>query len=430
MALSPKDVKFFTKKPNNRAGTYRRGKAMVNDMFLSLVADGGKFIVPEITEEEGLMNSTVNACVNIITSDIARLPINVVKVRVDAAGNETFTVVRKHPISALLRRKPNKHQNRADFMRQVVSNLVLHGASLVTIERDGGGKIKELIPLSNSDWEPELLDNGEMVFHIREANGEIVPRPYSDVMYFKSPIQTQGWKSYSPLQCARKSVQIDNGYGKVQNNLTKHGRPNGVWFMQPFATPQEEAAADRALNERFGPDGQGGSPIVTGDDVRYQVIDPKSVDMELVAAKKAQVEEIAKFFRVPVEKLLHGTKSYASATVTAQEYAREALTPHIDAIEAEMTRAFFGTDEAWIIDIDDADLLRGSNLEQAQYLMTLLGPPGGRGAITQNELRYELGRPRSDDPEADRLSMGSSPTVLESEIEKEVQRRLAATKGE
>lgn len=372
------------------------------------------------------MTSAVFACVDILTKDITKLPINVVKVTFDDDGNESHKVVRNHPISKLLRRKPNPNQNSLDLMKTIVSRLVLHGRSLALISRDGSGKVGEINAVPDELWRPELNDAGQQVFVVKEADGKAETYQYKDVLYFRGAVLVDGDVAVSPLQAAKKSIRLAQNYEKVQNKLTKNGGPTGILFTDPLGSDQHEQAVAEGMDKRFAADTENRTLLITSPNGKYQQVSPNSSDMQLDQASRLLVEKIAHYFRVPVEKFLHGTKSYASAVQTAQEYARESLIPHIKTIEEEMTRAFFGDDESWLIDIDEKDLLRASNLEQIQFIMAGMGSSGQTGVFTPNEGRYELGLKRDPDPRADQLQYYSGQTNLESEIEKEVERRLAA----
>lgn len=91
-----------------------------------------------IEASTALTHSAVYACVNLISSDIAKLPINITE------HKATYWAPLSHQYDALLR-KPNAYQNRAQFISQWMASKLLHGNTYVLKQRDGLGRDRKSV---------------------------------------------------------------------------------------------------------------------------------------------------------------------------------------------------------------------------------------------------------------------------------------------
>ena len=97
--------------------------------------------------------SALTSCVNIISSDLAKLPVKVYR-DLDNGGHEH---VPTSPLSRVLI-KPNRYQSRMDFMTQIMMSTLMRGNAYIYKEFDSRGQIAAMYVLNPDNTKP-LVDH-------------------------------------------------------------------------------------------------------------------------------------------------------------------------------------------------------------------------------------------------------------------------------
>lgn len=277
-----------------------------------------------VTEESALQLSAVWACVRLLSQTVASLPL--VVYRTTPNGRE---VVEGHWFSDLMRR-PNKFQTRYEFWEHQIANLALHGNMYARIGRRAGNVIS-LMPLNPLQVETKVLDG--RVAHIFSSDGDIAvlssesvwhAKMNGDLVVGRSPIQF-GAKVFAVAQAAEMQVS-----GIYANG----GKPSGVLSLDRLLTPEQRAMA----RENF-------SSLTTGTDDRllvleqgmtFQAISLSPEDIELLASRRYQLEEICRWFGVP-SVLVNDTSGSTTWGSGIQQivagFYKLNLRPYLEAIE-------------------------------------------------------------------------------------------------
>jgi HK97 family phage portal protein len=140
------------------------------------------------------------------------------------------------------------------------------------------------------------------------------------------------------------------------------------------------------------------------------------VDQQLIETRRFQIEEICRAFRVMPIMVAHSDKSstYASAEQMFLAHVVHTLAPWCQRIEQsadvnlltpEQRRAGLYTK------LNLNGLMRGAAKDRADYYSRGLGAGGGKGWLTQNDVRGFEDMDRLDDPAADELAQPAARDV-------------------
>lgn len=257
----------------------------------------------------GLQYGPLLSCVNIISEDLAKLPIGMFR-RLTNGGKEP---VYNHFLAKLLDR-PNPWQNRMEFVEQMQAFLLLRSNAFAVIIRNDRGQPEQLIPVHpdrvalyeapgpggeyfffitrNGLWETSVLSSvpiivaAEDCFHLRWLS------------------QTRTLLGTSRVDLIRESVGIGLAQEQTLARLLGQGsRPGGV-----LTTPQKlnKETFDRiqaAWQESHGGWRNGGKTAILEGGLVWSQTEMTLQNAEFNQGREYQLRETARALRVPLHKL-------------------------------------------------------------------------------------------------------------------------------
>jgi HK97 family phage portal protein len=340
-----------------------------------------------VTLDSALQLSAVWACVRLISESVASLPLNVYD---KDSKTGVKTVNTEHPLSKLFNgnRNPNKWQTRQEFFETLTYQLVLTGNNYTAIERDSRGEIISLIPLMSEQMEVTLDDNNNIMYRYTDGNNV---RIYSDKTIWQNKLFGNGIIGLSPLGYARNSIGIGQAAEKSVAKIYKNGgKPSGVLTIDKVLTAEQR----KAVKENF-------SGVVEGNDNRlftleagmqYQQVSLSPQDIELLASRRFQIEDIARFFGVPsvlINDTSAGTTWGSGIQQIVQGFYKLGLRPYLERYEASIKARLLKPEERHRMEIefDFNSLLRPDQSERIKA-----GKEAVQGGLlTPNEFRNSEG---------------------------------------
>lgn len=339
----------------------------------------------EVNEDSAMQLSAVWACVRLLSETVASLPVNVY--RKTPKGLE---LAPDHWLSLLMARKPNRYQTKVEFFETLMLNLALHGNAYAKITKVGG-QIRSLLPLMASQIETKLLPDGSVV-HLYHADGNVDVLSADSVWHVK--LYGNGIVGKSPLAFGRNMFGIaqaaEQSVGKIYAN---GGKPSGVLSFDRLLTPAQRAS----VRENF-------ATLTTGTDDRLLVIEQgmkfdavsmSPQDIELLASRKHQIDEIARWFGVPSILINQNEGSTTLGSSTAEiisGFYKLNLRPYLERIEASVKTWLFSPQEAeeYEFEFDFEGLLRSDLKSRLEGYRTAVAGT----ILTPNEVRRIEGWPR------------------------------------
>jgi HK97 family phage portal protein len=242
-----------------------------------------------VTEESALQVSGVWACVKLISETIASLPTNVYR-----KTEQGRILANDFWFAKLMNRKPNRYQTKVEFWETMVLNLVLYGNCYAKINRVGG-QIRSILPLMASQMEVSIAKDGAVLYQYTDGTDVNV---YAAESIWHVKLFGNGVIGKSPLAFGRNLIGIGQATDTAVSKIyTNGGKRSGVLSLDKLLTPEQRAT----LRENF-------STLTTGTDdrllvlemgMKFDAISMSPQDIELLASRKFQLEEICRWFGVP-----------------------------------------------------------------------------------------------------------------------------------
>jgi HK97 family phage portal protein len=276
--------------------------------------------------------SAVNACVEVITNSISKLPVYLM-------NSNTKERITKHPIVKLLAERPNEAMTPSVFKKLVESNRLLGGNGYVIVVRDNkSAQPRELIPVNHQYITPYIDDGGKLWYIFRHPKtGEVRKLDNFDVLHYKA-YSEDGLNGISVLQRASETISVATAAQTYENKFyTQNARPTGILKV---ADKLEKASKDKIKEEwRSIHEGVDNSFKIAVLDLglEFQPISISNKDSQFIESKAVSVEDIARFFGVPLYKINSGKQSYSSNEQNGIEYVVNTLHPVVTQYEEEDT---------------------------------------------------------------------------------------------
>jgi HK97 family phage portal protein len=293
--------------------------------------------------------SAVYSCVNIISSDVSKLPINVWRT-LPKGGR---TLASDHPIQAMLQ-YPNPYQTHIDFFAYFMVSLLLAGNAYALITRDGRGMVSRMDVLNPYFVRPLVAVTGDVFYQVSHSQSialvsDLSPPgedgryviPQSEIIHHRVMCVDHPLVGVTPLYAAALAATVGLRAGQsAAEFFANMGRPSGL-LTAPGKVSKELADRLRAeWDKNYGP-GQTGKTAMLGDGLKWEAITISAVDSQLLELLKWGISDVARVYRVPGFLLGELDKvTYRNSETLMRTYYSGCLQYHLEALEARFAAAF------------------------------------------------------------------------------------------
>jgi len=339
----------------------------------------------EITAETSLTYSAVFACVTLIASDIAKLPLRLVQVDADGIWTQTTS-----PAFSPVLRKPNRYQNRIQFITQWMISKLIQGNTYVLKERDARGVVVALYVLDPTRVTPLVAPNGEVFYELKRddligLSGESVVVPAREIIHDKMVPLYHPLVGVSPIHaCGIAALQ---GLA-IQNNAAAFFR-NGSQPSGILTTPQDltdEQAADLKDRWTAGYTGDNaGKVALLSHGLTYEQMAVNAADAQLIEQLQWSATTVCSCFHIqPYMISIGDPPPYANIEPLTIQYYSQCLQEKIENLEICLDEGLelptpYGTE----FGLDD--LMRMDSVSKNQAASTAISS----GGMTINEARFK-----------------------------------------
>lgn len=288
-----------------------------------------------VDEKTALNISAVQACVRVLSEDIAMLPIKVYKTVKNGKEEDTT-----HPLYQILKNKPNEWMTSYVFIRLLMQHLLIYGNFYAEIMYKRG-EIVGLLPIHPSLVTLKTTPNGKYFYEIKVGNTK-KPLQWYYIMHVLG-MSDDGINGLSPIEMARKSLGLSLAVDQFGSNFFAQGTNMGMTLEHPgkLSDPARENLK-KSIDEKNGGLSNSHRVFILEEGMKSvkNVIPPN--DSQFLETRKYQKEDIATLFRVP----LHLIQSLDKATNNniehqSLDYVIHSLLPWIRNIEQAMFNSLF-----------------------------------------------------------------------------------------
>lgn len=335
-----------------------------------------------VTERSALTLTSAYACINVIATDLASLPVRLYRVRKSGGRDE----VTDHAAADRLRWSPDGEAIAFSWKQAWLAHMLGWGNGYAQIVRDGAGNLVSLNLLSPATTEAKRRESDRGLYYKREG---APPLDAADVLHLAA-MGFNGITGYSPVKCAKQAIGLalaaeSFGAGFYGNSAKAGG------FLKLTKKLTTEAQERLKLNFTSYHGGVSNAHRIglleDGMDWVKTTIDPD--DAQFLATRAFQVVEVCRIYRVPPHKIGDYSQAHlANVESSNLDYLVTTLRPWAVAMESVLTLKLLTTEErrsGMFFENLLTALLRGDMAARSAYYQTMFN----LGAMNSNEIRSQ-----------------------------------------
>jgi HK97 family phage portal protein len=320
----------------------------------------------DVTADSAIRMSTVYACVRLLGDTISSLPLGAYVRR----GRNRISYAAVYGSQPEWINRPNPETSRLEFFEQVIASLNLHGNAFILTVRDENDEVFELYCLNPDEVRiRRLRPNEPLVYEVtirdvNEARTEILTsREILHIPMFRLPGSHYGLGPVSAARLTIGAAMAADTYAAAY--FGNAANPGGVIEVPGELTQEQAQDIGRDWNiTHTGPYRAGRIGILSGG-AAFKPLTLNAADAQLLEARRFNVEDIARLFRVPVSLLGHpvaGAMSFASVEAQNLSFVQHSLRPLLERLEQSLSALLPESDGFIKFNLDA--LLRGTTLER------------------------------------------------------------------
>jgi HK97 family phage portal protein len=257
-----------------------------------------------------------------------------------------------HPLALLLNRHPNPNDSAIEWRQTLVTQLLLAPRGVfveVVRDRVGGVLALYLLPPQSTAPIPDVR-TGVSGFVVEVSGAQKVTLPPENVVWIKIPHPSDPYRSYTPLEAAGVSVEIDL-YARLSSRSAMLNDQRGAGLLILDAEMDADDLEEWKLRSlpKPGPQGAGQLGILGGTKAEYVDLTASAADAQYVESRGLAKDEILEAFGTPESVLGKAAdRTYENAGVELEGYWSETMAPMNALIGAAFDRLLDPADEDYV----------------------------------------------------------------------------------
>ena len=353
---------------------------------------------------DGLGNSAVVACLNVLATSFAEPQLKVFKKNEQGKLEQTA-----HPLEILLQR-PNEFISGSILSHYIVTSLSAHGDAFLMKVKDNKNKVVQLVPLMPS-YVKVRGNSRELITHyeyhaVQKGNGlkqEYIEIPRENVVHIRQGMDPDDHRrGFSPLRSVMRELAGDEAAGQFAVALLHNMAVPGV-ILSPKddsmggPTREEAEGIAQSFKSKFAGANRGAPMIMTGAmDVDVLSFTPEQLN--LTALRRLPEERVSSVLGVPA--ILAGlgagldAATYNNTRELREFFTEQKMIPMWSSVADELTHQLLHQDfEENNYDYYcayDLDQVRALSEDKKEQVLTMNSGVQG-GFVSISEARQVLG---------------------------------------
>jgi HK97 family phage portal protein len=279
-----------------------------------------------VTPETSRNIATAYRCINILSDDIAKLPLQTFMSRAPGQIERLRPSNRLENIAWLLELSPNRWMTPFVFKKLVVMWLVTRGSAYIWEPPRQAGRRREFFILPNNATQPLFDMQGNLWYEVRISGKEPARYPETEVLPLllnsEDGVTGRGVTTY-----ARETLGRQMANYATQNKIAGKGlNPSGIAWMAGDLDKEARKKVRQTYEEALQ---ESGIAIFDPKVTKFEAITLKPVDAQFLESILENDTEIANFFGVPLYKLNQGKQSYQSNEQQNLDYLNTTMDPYL-----------------------------------------------------------------------------------------------------
>ncbi|MGI4876644.1 MAG: phage portal protein [Janthinobacterium lividum] len=374
-----------------------------------------------LSETEAMTVSSIYGCVNLISGATAAMPLLQYERTSDAP--KRF----EDEFDDVLNQQMCPRWGAPSGWEFIMQNLLLPGDGYARILRDGLGKVTGLEPIRHNRVTPYVTPDGaRLVYAVAPDPFVIIGAPAGvmqvydqDDMLHIPGFGFDGLRGMSPLRFALRVA------GSVANETQKYAADffansaRGDYYLKTESTLDDKQflQMQEQLREQHGVTGQRHLPMILTGGLSVAALTLPFEDIQMLATRQFQVEEICRIYGVPPFMVGHTDKSTSwgsGVEAMGTGFVRYALRQHLVKVEAEINRKIYRTRKRFV-EFDTHSLEKADMAVLFAAFRIAIGRSGEAGFMSTNDARRALRLPTT--PDGDKLAVATPPAAVKPAID-------------
>jgi len=339
-----------------------------------------------VTEETSKSLSIAYRCINIISDDVAKMPLQTFEVMRPGNRLQVAPDARRQNLAWLLEVSPNRWMTPFVFKKTIISWLLTYGSAYVWQPPKAFSGRRELFILPSSSVTPGMDGNGQLWYRVIFSNGQVEVLPGVEVLSLIIN-STDGLTGRSVLTYARESLGRQIGAYETLGKFYAQGlNPAGILWMDGDLSKENRDKVREKYEEAMSGSANAYRLAILDQKVsKFEPISMKPVDMQFLESIQQTDLEIANFFGLPLFKLNMGKQSYNSNEQANLDYLSTTLDPYLVQFEQAAMLKWLSEEEAsrMYVRFNRDSLLRTDAQTRAAVIKSRIES----GVLTPNEGR-------------------------------------------
>jgi HK97 family phage portal protein len=338
-----------------------------------------------------LQVSAVWACVELLSDNIASLPLFVYEREPGADGHKNLA--RGTELWKLLHDNPNRRNTPMEFWQFMTLNIILRGNAYARVVRNAAGEAIELLPLSSDQVEVEVDSTGKVIYKY-SFEGKIIVYDERSILHWKD--KGNGIYGMSRLDYMRSSVGVAiSAQNHTEQGYRKSGRRPGVFMIDKLLTQEQREKIRKNYSGLV--EGSDDDLLVLEAGAKFEPLSLSPADLQLLDTRKFAVEDIARWFGVSSVMINDTAKTTTwgtGITELIEGFYKFRLRPMLEGLEQAIERRVLtpGQREKYTVEFSLDAILRGSFRDRLEAASTAVN----NGLMTRNEYRQLENLPPKD----------------------------------
>jgi HK97 family phage portal protein len=296
---------------------------------------------PAVTEATSKRVATVYRCSNVISDDIAMMPLQVYR-SYQGQISRVFPDAQLRNPAYLLERQPNRWMVPFIWKRTIVNWLIFWGNAYIWCPP---GPYPELYILDADKTYPVLDKEGNKWYATTFPDNSDEHIPDVEMVHLMIN-SSNGLAGRSVLTYARDTVGRQLSAHETQDRVSGGLNPSAAIWVNGELSPEAREKVRRAyLDAVTGSANAGGAAVFDNKISKFEKITMSPADAQFLEGIQATDADIANFFNFPLHKVNMGKQSYESNEQQDLNYIKSTLNPFL--IQWEQAGGL-----KWIAEID------------------------------------------------------------------------------
>ena len=290
--------------------------------FLDIGTVSGKVVTPETSRNI----ATAYRCINILSDDVAKLPLQMFKSNSVGKIEQIKPDNKLENTAWLLEKDPNRWMTPFIFKKLAIMWLVTLGAAYLWQPPRRAGRRREIFILPTNITTPEVDEKNQLWYVMRLPGQEPIRYPDVEVLLLLlNPVDAIHGRGV--ITYARETLGRQLANYATQGKIAGKGlNPSGIAWM---AGELDKEARKKVRDTYEQAMRESGIAIFDPKVTKFDPITLKPVDAQFLESIQENDTEIANFFGVPLYKLNQGKQSYQSNEQQNLDYLNTTLDPYL-----------------------------------------------------------------------------------------------------